>query len=723
MATTLEELVIKLEADNKKFLAEMKESQKAVSDSLSKMQKDMEETSTKIDAAAKNGESAWSTFVGFLGGQAVVGAFGMVKDAAAALFQTIVVDGIAASSESINQFNRLQVALAQTGQLTGTAAQDFAAFASEVQRTTKFGDDAVVSAGALIQTLGRLDQEGLKRATQASIDLSAALGIDLESAAQMVGKAAAGNTQLFGRLGIEIEKGSTKAETFANTLRALERFQGAAVNQSQTFSGAVVKLGNAYEDLQKQAGAAVTQNVAVIDVLGAVTNELFGAADGAAANQQALREMVAEGIVIAIDAMVGLMAALDAVGRVTKAVTEFMAMQFFAMATAAAAPLNLLGIISDETFDALKESAIDAAKGIGEAFSEETTLERVGVKLSEIGIVAESGLAKVRSGAIAAVEPVNQAAVAVEELSGATLRLVNEGQKLAQSYLDQASNAQAMAQQQVADAELVKQAKLAAIAAEADANALGVDSLYNRRQAELAVEQEFNAAKMEAMLMQQEAELAAVQAAYENQKIEKEAYEAAKLGIEKKYRNEATKLALDEMKFKQMTMDQEVKDRQSQIQTLSALQNSQNEYSKTVGKAFAVANTIIKTQEGAQAAYAALAGIPLIGPGLGAAAAAAVIADGASRIATIRGAQTGITEVPGIGTRDTFGPVALAPGERVVDGPTNQDLKAAIARILSEDSGGGGGRVEVEISLKDGLMDFIEAQIVQRRSLGFGQGA
>jgi len=722
MATTLEELVVKLEADNKAFIAQMQQGQKAVTDSLGKIETAIKETSEQGQKDTSALQGAFATMAGFIGGQAVIGAFNFVKESAAALFESLVIGGVEASSESINAFNKLQVALAQTGQLTGTVAQDFAAYAGEIQKTTKFGDDAVISAGALIQQLGRLDAEGLQRATQASVDLAAALGIDLETAAQMVGKAAAGNTQTFGRLGIEIEKGSTKAETFSNTLRALERFQGSAVAQSQTYSGSVVKLGNAYEDLQKQVGFSITQNVAVVDVIGAVTKQLFGAADGAAENQQALREMVAQGIVVAIDAVTAFIAGIDTMGRFVKGTVDAVGAYFFGMATAIAYPLNLLGIISDETFTALKDSAVDAATSVTEAFTRETALEQIGVKMAEIGQVAEAGLEKVRSGAIATVEPVNQTTVAVAELSAETQRLVDEGQKLAETYVAQSANAAALAEEQVRQAELVRDAKLAAIRAEADGNMMSVDSLYERRQAELAVEQEFAAAKMEALVMQQDGELAAVQTAYENQKIEKEAYEAAKLGIEQKYRQQATKLALDEVKFKQQMMDQEVKDRQSQIQTLSALQNSQNEYSKTVGKAFAVANTIIKTQEGAQAAYAALAGIPLIGPGLGAAAAAAVIADGASRIATIRGAQTGITEVPGIGTRDSFGPVALAPGERVVDGPTNQDLKAAIARILSNEVGGG-GQMEVVISLKDGLMDFIETQLVQRRSLGVGQGA
>ncbi|MBI5586819.1 MAG: hypothetical protein HY889_00455 [Deltaproteobacteria bacterium] len=58
-------------------------------------------------------------------------------------------------------------------------------------------------------------------------------------------------------------------------------------------------------------------------------------------------------------------------------------------------------------------------------------------------------------------------------------------------------------------------------------------------------------------------------------------------------------------------------------------------------KAFAIAQTIIDTYKGATAAYAAMAGIPVIGPALGTAAAAATIAAGLARVAQIRGTHPG----------------------------------------------------------------------------------
>lgn len=60
-----------------------------------------------------------------------------------------------------------------------------------------------------------------------------------------------------------------------------------------------------------------------------------------------------------------------------------------------------------------------------------------------------------------------------------------------------------------------------------------------------------------------------------------------------------------------------------------------------VYKAAAIANTIIKTYESATSAYAAMAGIPFVGPALGAAAAAAAVAAGLANVQAISSQQVG----------------------------------------------------------------------------------
>ena len=74
---------------------------------------------------------------------------------------------------------------------------------------------------------------------------------------------------------------------------------------------------------------------------------------------------------------------------------------------------------------------------------------------------------------------------------------------------------------------------------------------------------------------------------------------------------------------------------------LSSLMNSENRKAFEVGKAAATAQAVIKTYEGATAAYASLAGIPIVGPALGAVAAAAAIAAGLANVQAIQSTTFG----------------------------------------------------------------------------------
>lgn len=74
---------------------------------------------------------------------------------------------------------------------------------------------------------------------------------------------------------------------------------------------------------------------------------------------------------------------------------------------------------------------------------------------------------------------------------------------------------------------------------------------------------------------------------------------------------------------------------------LSVLQKSSNSKIAAIGKAAAISQAIIETYKSATSAYAAMAGIPYVGPALGAAAAAAAIAAGMANVAQIRSQPTG----------------------------------------------------------------------------------
>lgn len=81
--------------------------------------------------------------------------------------------------------------------------------------------------------------------------------------------------------------------------------------------------------------------------------------------------------------------------------------------------------------------------------------------------------------------------------------------------------------------------------------------------------------------------------------------------------------------------------------SMSVLMESKNRQMFEVGKAASIASTIIATIESAQKSYNSLAGIPYVGPVLGAAAAAAAAAAGLIRVQQIRSTKFGDKSAPG----------------------------------------------------------------------------
>lgn len=110
---------------------------------------------------------------------------------------------------------------------------------------------------------------------------------------------------------------------------------------------------------------------------------------------------------------------------------------------------------------------------------------------------------------------------------------------------------------------------------------------------------------------------------------------------------------------------------------LSQLQKSENSKIAAIGKAAAITQAVINTYQSATAAYAAMAGIPYVGPALGAAAAAAAVVAGMANVAQIRSQPVGFMTggsftVGGSGGMDSqMVAFRATPGEQVaVSTPT-----------------------------------------------------
>ena len=103
------------------------------------------------------------------------------------------------------------------------------------------------------------------------------------------------------------------------------------------------------------------------------------------------------------------------------------------------------------------------------------------------------------------------------------------------------------------------------------------------------------------------------------------------------------------------------------------------------GKAFAIASTLISTYQSAQDSYKALAGIPVVGPALGAAAAAAAAIAGIKQIQAIKsvkvpgGDKGGSIPTPSVSTPAAITAASAPPSFNVVGASDSSQLAGVIA--------------------------------------------
>ena len=139
--------------------------------------------------------------------------------------------------------------------------------------------------------------------------------------------------------------------------------------------------------------------------------------------------------------------------------------------------------------------------------------------------------------------------------------------------------------------------------------------------------------------------------------------------------------------FDEQTYAQRVQTAQKGLSAIAELTKSKSREAFELGKAAAIAQALISIPVTAIDAYRSLAGIPVVGPALGAIAAAAAVATGTARLNEIRSQRFAFAEggiVPGVGNKDTV-PALLTPGEVVVPKSNFEDLQKSLQGSVTAD--------------------------------------
>ena len=618
---------------------------------------------------AKSLGTALQVAVGSFAASAAIKGISLLSDGVGTLVNFLE-DSVKASAESETSLKQLTVALAQTGKLTDENVKSFQALATQIQATTAFEDDAVVSSIALIQSLARLDTDGLKRATIAATNLAATFNIDLDTAARLVGKAAEGNTTAFGKLGIQFEKGTTNAETFSNVLQTLEsRFGGSAAAQAQTYSGALTQLANVYGDLKENVGAIVSQSPVVIAAFNTLKSVVISLSNSVTDSfGTGNSDQVADFFRLTLDGINAIVLSADAVLRafdiVASSVIASVRLMALGIVTPIAGILELTAAIPGigDAFKGAADAATaemnrlsgafdDNIKSINESISGETTLSKLSLGIAEARTNFDLFYDDVKN---KAPDLKNNLAIQpkIEDPEAAN-RLI----ALNNSLLDAENQFYLSKNQLELDYEIAEQERFAA----RTASQIEQLTSFELTKSELTYQA---AIKTNALLKSEDEKRVA----------------NAKSAKDKEIRD----LAITN-KGKKDLLAQELSDRDAFLSSAASLQTSSNKSLAAIGKSAALVQIGINTQKSASASFAY--GSSIAGPALGAAFAAIAVAAGTAQAAKVAGIQ-GFANGGIIGA--TQGPdnqlATVRTGEMVL----NADQQGKLFNAINNGSFGGG---------------------------------
>ncbi len=686
-----------------------------------------------------------------------------VAGVAFALLTAEAFASVSAFSESQAAANKLTAALQAQGIYSAELVGRYEALAEAIQNKTGTDDDDVIAALASAQTmLGQI--EITEDLTLAVANLAQEKGIGLTEAFNLVAKAATVNTSVLKRQGIEVEDTGDKAKNLIAIQEELNRKFGGQAEAALKGLGGIKLLNSTFSGLQEEIGerlapafeiliSATTRFIAFVKNNSALVTFLTAVGIGAA---------TVTGLALAASlaglAFLQLKASLLAASIATSAMT--VVTRGLLAATGLGLLVTTVALIAmnwDQAWPRITgiflgaaETIKFAAMGVGNILKGMLTLDVAKFEEGEkqlLGAV-RAGVARYNDAVfqgIGAREAAEAAAEKAKKDKNDTETAAREAAERAKAArlleIEREKRELMVAQISLESQEILKlkQEEISLLEAlEDEKNAAIVGKLQNRleRVRELQIQQTAEEVAQNKILDDQ---ILAQNAEFQilSDEQQRTFLEQNNNTLRESILTESTareQAAQDTLKAQIATHNQFLLNQQKfgtayavinrainsdMVQgaarafgDLAALQQSSNATLKSIGKAAALANIAIQTARAAMNIYTGFSTIPIVGPALGVAGAAAAVAFGAEQAGKVTAAADGGLLTGGIPGRDSI-PVLGMPGELVV--PTRNFDEVVNAVASSRGGDGGGARIILE--LKGELMDFIEAQLVERSNL------
>jgi hypothetical protein len=230
----------------------------------------------------------------YISAEAIIGA---VTAAFTALVD-VVKESITSASDAEQAQTGLEGALRAQGTAVPSVITAYEDYASALQKTTRYSDDAVVAAEKVLVQIGGVMPRDMQKALKATTDLAAGLGIDLTSAATMVAKAAEGQTTALQKAGVQIETTKGQTASFTTVLDTINaKFGDQATIMAGTYAGALDQTANAWDNLLESIGRTITDNETVRTALAGL-NSLITTNTGELNQNAAANQLVSEAVIL-----------------------------------------------------------------------------------------------------------------------------------------------------------------------------------------------------------------------------------------------------------------------------------------------------------------------------------------------------------------------------------------------------------------------------------------
>ena len=511
-------------------------------------------------------------------------------------------ESVEMANKNARAVNMLSAAYQNVGYTAEGALKQAKAFASEMQNLTGIADEAFLDAQRLLANYGVVGakaQEGIR----AAYALSVSQGMSFESALMQIAKAAAGSTAALSRYGIVLGENVKEGDKFDAVLKQINDKFGASAQASMGDMAAQVgALKESWGDLREELGNYL---IPALQKVISISKEAISALNSMFNKDRTTDQMAYE-------------KNLFRIAQINKEIAE-----------------------QNKRLNSSWYNPKLAQQRIDELNKEKALLQSAQAEF-EKRFYKEAELAKVQNDqAEKQAEQINNARVINKEAE----ERAKKEQEVANKLKDQLETFRQNAQQSSNERKIRFTAELAG------ADLSGLATIDNRLEEERSMQQQLAEIREQALQEQITRAQSAADAETEigQERISKALEQLEEFNAEQYILNEEyaqNRIALDERinesnkavyEVQKFLDSQKVKDFSTGLNEMSKLQNSKSKELVAVGKAAGIAQATIDTAQGAIAAYQAMAHIPYVGPALGIAAAAALTAYGAERIAEIGG--------------------------------------------------------------------------------------